>query len=53
VEIVVPVATLPARRTYDVILDELLTEKTGLAEAVLAPASCIDGRGRAGGSVQA
>ena len=39
VEIVVPVATLPARRTYDVILDELLTEKSGLAEAVLAPAS--------------
>ncbi|MBK7760548.1 MAG: SWF/SNF helicase family protein [Deltaproteobacteria bacterium] len=39
VEIVVPVATLATRRTYDVILDELLTEKTGLAEAVLAPAS--------------
>ena len=39
VEVVVPVATLPGRRTYDVILDELLTEKTGLAEAVLAPAS--------------
>lgn len=39
VEIVVPVATLPGRRTYDVILDELLTEKLGLAEAVLAPAS--------------
>jgi SNF2 family DNA or RNA helicase len=39
VEIVVPVATLPSRRSYDVILDELLTEKLGLAEAVLAPAS--------------
>jgi SNF2 family DNA or RNA helicase len=38
-EIVVPVATLPERRTYDIILDELLAEKMGLAEAVLAPAS--------------
>lgn len=39
VEIVMPVATLPGRRTYDVILDEVLTEKLKLAEAVLAPAS--------------
>ena len=39
VEVVTPIATTPGLRTFDVILDELLTEKRHLAESVLAPAA--------------
>ncbi|MBI2567306.1 MAG: DEAD/DEAH box helicase [Candidatus Schekmanbacteria bacterium] len=42
VEIVLTLATMPGRRTFDVILDELLREKIALAEAVLAPTSLTD-----------
>jgi hypothetical protein len=43
VEVVTPVATLAGVRSFDEILDEMLTEKKGLAESVLAPANVSDG----------
>ena len=43
VEIVVPVGTLPHRRSFDVILDDLLRSKIDMAEAVLSPVSITEG----------
>lgn len=42
VEVVMPVATLPELQTFDEILDELLTDKRDLADAVLAPTAVGD-----------
>ncbi|MEQ1502358.1 MAG: DEAD/DEAH box helicase, partial [Myxococcota bacterium] len=39
VEVVTPVATMAGVRTFDVVLDALLTDKRTLSESVLAPAA--------------
>jgi hypothetical protein len=43
VEVVTPLAILPGRRSFDVVLDELLSDKRTLSESVLTPAEVSEG----------
>jgi superfamily II DNA or RNA helicase len=43
VEVVTPIAVLPGRPSFDVVLDDLLWDKRTLSESVLAPAEISEG----------